>query len=476
MNIALVKRLISIFFISILIIFTPILFFKLHLINNKPKYIIMVLADSLRPDHMGCYGYDKITTPFIDEKSKEALVFKSAFTTGSWTRSAIPSLFTGLYVFQHKISRFDKEETIDENKGNFKKKIFIYEALPDNILTFVEILKNYGYKCYALYNFEIIDDFMQKFDKYINVGEDKFIKIFKKLFNDNKNENIFFYLHFISPHSPYINFYEISEEFESLNKKNIKNYPYDIKIPFPYSEEEAFKMYKNVGECMLGYDKEIFWVDKQFKKLWNFLEEEKVLKNSLIIFLADHGEEFAEYGGMSHSGHRLFDEIIHIPLIIWSFKYKGSNHVDRVVSIIDLFPTILASIGYDINKLKKDFKYFGINLLKINRIPENRGVIAEVPRIDAEGNFHDLGLIIYRTKNKKIYLDGDEKNMSYYKVINNKEIKCENENEFQNEKISFLNILQKVRYSYIKGIKPNIKKSTIVSRSLDRLKSLGYLH
>jgi len=66
--------------------------------------------------------------------------------------------------------------------------------------------------------------------------------------------------------------------------------------------------------------------------------------------------------------------------------------------------------------------------------------------------------------------------MSYYKVINNKEIKCENENEFQNEKISFLNILQKVRYSYIKGIKPNIKKSTIVSRSLDRLKSLGYLH
>lgn len=458
--------------VFILIILTFTSFLKLQFLNRKPKYIIIVLADSLRPDHMGCYGYDKATTPFIDEKSKEALIFENAFTTGSWTPPVIPSLFTGLYVFQHRVSRFKTKKGDGNFEDSFKKKALIYEVLPEGMVTLAGMLKEYGFRTFSLYN---IFGFTQDFDKYIYTHDVTFIKIFKKIFKNNKNDNLFFYLHFASPHAPYIEFHGISEEFETLNMKKIKDYPYEKNIPLPYAEEEAFNMYENIGQCMLGYDKEIFWVDRQFKQLWEFLEEEKALKNSLIIFLSDHGEEFGEHGRMHHSGYRLYDEIIHIPLIIWNFKYKKSKRIDSVVSIIDLYPTILASIGCDIKNLNSKFNFFSKNLFEINKIPKERGVIAEVPHSDAQGNFLDIGLVTYRTKDKKIYLDENEEDLSYYKIINAQEVKCEDDGEFKKEKEAFLNILKKIKYAYFKETKPNSKKSELDQQTLEHLKSLGYL-
>lgn len=86
--------------------------------EKKPKYIIIFLAGALRADHMGCYGYDKNTTPFIDKVAKQGLIYKNAFTTGDWTHPAVASLFTGLYLFQHKTTHVFKIKNTDRWKAD----------------------------------------------------------------------------------------------------------------------------------------------------------------------------------------------------------------------------------------------------------------------------------------------------------------------------------------------------------------------
>lgn len=435
-----------------------------------------MLADSLRPDHMGCYGYDKITTPFIDEKSKQALIFENAFTTGDWTRTIIPSLFTGLYVFQHKVIRFKTIKEDDDLGGAFDEGTLIYDPLPENMVTLAEALKEYGFKTFGLHPFFFVIDsvlgFAQGFDKYIQTDQTEFVKIFKQVFKENKGDNIFFYFHFESPHGPYINFYDVSEEFESLNMEKLKLYPYDEGIPPGYVA--SLDMYDNIGQCMLGYDKEIYWIDRQFKQLWEFLENEDALEDSLIILLSDHGEAFGEHFEMGH-GKRLYDEIIHIPLVIWNFRYKNPKRIDKVVSIIDLYPTILKSVGYSMKHLNRGFKPCGRDIFKINKIPKDRGVIAEFPNKDEQENLLDLGLITYRTKDRKIYLSNNENNISFYKIIDGKEVRCKDSGEFKQEKQDFLNLLEKIKVSYFELQRPKQQTTVIDQERSERLRSLGYL-
>jgi arylsulfatase A-like enzyme len=435
--------------------------------NKKPRYIIVIVADSLRPDHMGCYGYSRITTPFIDQKSKEALVFDNAFSTGSNTKAAISSLFCGLYVFQHKVANFGRA-------GDF----FICDSLPDNILTVTEALKNNGVKTFGLYSLGILDSeygHAQGFDEYIKIDEKEFLGILKEKLKNNKNDRLFFYLHFESPHVPYAPSAEIIQEFDILNNENLKGYPYDKKMPLSNAQTKDYKAHQNVGQCMLAYDREIFWIDKQFKEIWEFLEEEKVLQDSLLIFLADHGEEFLEHGRMGHGGPRLFDEIIRIPLIIWNLKQAEPKRIDRAVSIIDLYPTILVSVGCNMKNFKNNFRLYGKDLFKTDKIPPDRGVIAEFPDENADGEFLNLGKIIFRTKDKKIYLDNDFGNMAYYKITDNREMKQEDDREFAKEKKGFLAMLSRIKYAYSKERRPMAKKSKYDGKELEHLKSLGYL-
>jgi arylsulfatase A-like enzyme len=456
----------------------------MHAQNSKPRYIIIVVADSLRPDHMGCYGYDKITTPSIDEKSKDALIFKNAFTTGDWTRPAVSSLFTGLYVFQHKVIRFELEKGSEDNEDSFEKQTMICDIVSENAVTLAESLKERGFKTLGLNNSFSIDKmfgFARGFDKYIRTTEDEFIKIFQTFFKDNKTDQLFCYIHFDSPHKPYrlppfdCRAQEIAGQFESLNEAKIRDYPYDKIIPADCAKESGLDIYKNIGECMLDYDKKIFWVDRQFKKLWDFLEQEGALEDSLLVFLADHGEGFGEHGGMAH-GNGLHEETIHIPLIIWNFKYMNSGQIDRVVSVIDLYPTILSSLNCSADHLNREFKYYGRSLLEADKIPEDRGIIVEMPNIlyPQEGFTH-LGVIIYRTGDKKIYLDNSEKNVSFYKIIDGYEILCQDDSEFKEEKEAFATILEKIKSAYLEYEKTMSHKEKVAQKEVEKLRALGYL-
>ncbi|MFC2062024.1 sulfatase, partial [Elusimicrobiota bacterium] len=300
------KRL-SISFVILIIIFGVIYFINFP---TAPKYIIILVPDSLRPDHMSCYGYDKLTTPFIDSKVKNGLLFKNAYSSGNWTTPAISSLFTGLYSFQHKTSEVWIPPYVKDNK-------IISDILPDQLLTLAEVLKEYGYQNYCLYNNYSIHSafgFDQGFDNYIDINDMLIVKTFINIFNHHPGKK-FFYIHFTSPHSPYTELdNSIAREFENINSNILSKYPFKKRVILPTKNQPYGKTNKNLGDFLLGYDKEIYWIDRQFKQIWEFLENKDALDDSLIILLADHGEQFMEHGKMGHVDGNLWEEVIHIPL------------------------------------------------------------------------------------------------------------------------------------------------------------------
>lgn len=459
------RKLKRLFFVFAAAILFFSFFLKSQALENGPKYIIIFVADSLRPDHMGCYGYDKITTPFIDEKSEKALEFDNAFTTGSYTKPAVSSLLSGLYVFQHRVTRFERNGSS-----------VISDVLPEDILTLPEVLKGLGFKTFGLYNCDAIQKEFghgQGFDQYFEIPEKRFLEIFTKLFKRNKNRPLFFYLHFHSPHAPYEYDRKIAKEFNALNADKLKNYPFDRAIPVSYAKDKTYNKYRNLGECLIGYDREILWIDKQFKEIWGLLEAEDVLDSSLIIFLSDHGEEFLEHGDFGHTHAKIFEEMIRIPLIVWNFKHPPAR-VDKAVSIIDIYPTILAAVGYD-RAGQQGAGIYGKDLFRAEEISEQRGVIAQAPTRDPAGKFYGFGEIVFRTKDKKIHLRNDVGNMSYCKIIDNREVGQEDGREFKKEKKVFFGFLNRIRYAYFRRPVPAVKEIKYSKEELEELKTLGYL-
>ncbi|MBN2407346.1 MAG: sulfatase [Elusimicrobia bacterium] len=428
--------------------------------RSRPKNIIIFLADALRYDHVGCYGYDKKTTPFIDQKAAEGVLYENAFTTGQWTITAVASLFTGLYPFQHRTTDLYEDGTAD--------------ALPSGITTLAELLAGGGYKTYGFYGMTAISHrlgFARGFDLY--AGNDNYsindysrLAEFKRLFLEYKDEKKFFYLHFQSPHEPYGDIDEaVKEKFRNENGERVNSYPYGEDLPAKFSTNPVFARYNNIGECMLGYDEEIYLIDTFFREMWEFLERMNALEDTLLIFCADHGEHFGEYGIMGH-GYIKYEETTHIPLIIWDFKSGIRGRVKEAVSLIDIMPTICSRIGIE---PEKGGHNYGINILKRSGLPSKRGIIAE-QRIP--GATDGLGIVMYRTADKKLFLN-EKDNLEYMKIVNGRQEPMNDPSDFVPEQKVFTELLDYMRGVYYKARAGDIRK--LDKDELKNLKELGYL-
>jgi arylsulfatase A-like enzyme len=152
-------------------------------------------------------------------------------------------------------------------------------------------------------------------------------EVFKWLYN-NYSKNIFLFVHYTEPHDPYVYHEEFDRNFESFD-------------PAIYPDGSNPKKIKR-------YDTEIGFVDFHAGELIGKLKEYGRYDDSLIIFLADHGESFGEHDYYGH-GRRLYNSGLHVPLIV---KLPGNEssgrEIDRIVSLLDVTPTILSVIDYPV--------------------------------------------------------------------------------------------------------------------------------
>lgn len=311
--------------------------------------VILISYDTLRADHLGCYGYGRETSPNIDQFAKNAILFKNAFSASSWTLPSHASIFTSLLPSRHQAT----VDTSDASQGKFRT-----TPLADTYLTLAEVLRDTGYATAAFTGGGYVASslgFHQGFEAYrdghgIENILDKSITWLER----HRSRNFFLFLHTYEIHTPYHRrtfatghdkgrFGE-SFKYESRNCKNTPEHDAFLNLLSTATARER--------EYIVAlYDGGIHYADRFMGALLTQLERLNLRKNTLIVFLSDHGEELWDrYPQMSgQHGHSPYDELLHVPLIV-ALPYGPSRQtINEPVSLIDVFPTVLdlLDVSYD---------------------------------------------------------------------------------------------------------------------------------
>jgi len=314
--------------------------------------ILIYVIDTLRSDHLGCYGYSRNTSPNIDRFAEDNTLYLNAYTPASWTRPSGASIVTGL---------------LPRNHNTMSRK----QKLTDEFITLAEMLQAQGY--HTIYfstngNVGKTFGFDQGFDQFICLPESKSREVhvpsnkvndrifsFMDSYNNSKDRKPLFMLVWVTdPHSPYTppdfaaDLFGINQYTPISNGTNTFRNIKKGKISPTPSQIEFLKT---------RYDQEIFSTDHSFGRLLEKLKNTAVYKNMVIVLTADHGEEFFDHGGLQH-GHTLYNELVRIPLVL---KIPGLNKgtCRNKVQLIDIYPTIL-----DLLEIEPPCQMDGISLLR----------------------------------------------------------------------------------------------------------------
>jgi arylsulfatase A-like enzyme/Tfp pilus assembly protein PilF len=278
--------------------------------------VYLVTIDTLRADHVHCYGDDRIQTPALDSLARDGIRFAQAFTPSPITNTAHTSILTGLLPSVHGVTDFA---------------VPLAKTYP----TWAELLKQKGYQTAAFIGAVVLDSrtlapgLDRGFDYYDNFpsdsGEGKHWGQVERRGDDvvhraeawmgaHPQRPRFVWVHLYDPHDPY-------------------------EPPPPYSQ-----IYKD-----RLYDGEIAYADAALGKLLSYLKREQRYRNALIIVVGDHGEGLGEHGEQTH-GIFLYDSTTHVPLLI-KLPISGEpvepamaqegKVVEAQVETTDILPTVL---------------------------------------------------------------------------------------------------------------------------------------
>lgn len=367
-------------------------------LNGKENYnVILIIIDDLRPDHLGCYGYNGQISPAIDKIAKDSVLFENAFSQAAYTIASTMSIFTSLYPSSHGVFFINKDK------------------LSSHVKTIAEIFKLYDYRTawFSVLDAANLDlsagfgrGFQDKEELGIGFqGRDKIIAWLEK----NKNKKFFLAMDARRVHD-YFSFLEgssvksivmqdnsgpnamskeeiemdkifyqrlvklarskkiplddpkiISEHRELFNGNYKQDKTDRIKDLLPPEKKHQFKeieggVYvswinamgcKNTKVLLEAYDACILAVDQELiRPIEEKLRTSGLYDKTIIIITADHGEAFGEHGIYGH-GCSLYDEFIHIPLIIKMPHAKESKKIKGLVQSIDIMPTLLELVDIE---------------------------------------------------------------------------------------------------------------------------------
>jgi len=385
-----------------------------YTLNKSNFNIIFIVLDTARAKNMSVYGYPIKTTPFLEEFSQEAIVYDNCVSTANATQLSHAAMFTGIYPSKS----FGLFELNEEYCYLDERFMTLAEALSHAGYQTAFIVSNYlglhpsinlsqGFQCidcipkikYNFFFFEILERLRKSkfFTKLIFDKLDRYDSLFRKALiyyslpyreaevlnrnilkwlvkERNKDFPFFLFINYMDTHAPYFIHQDSfvfdknksalkvfpQEEYDLLEKRNNSHFPFKIKI----SDAE-----KNRLEIL--YNAELTYLDFHLSRLINFLKNNGLYDNSLIIITSDHGEALGEHDNLTH-GFTLYQEELWVPLLIKYpsiFKQKPQR-IEKLVQTIDLFPTILSLLDIKISN-----NLDAINLEKKRDFAISEGVI-----------------------------------------------------------------------------------------------------
>lgn len=319
--------------------------------NESRPNIILISLDTLRADHLHCYGYERKTSPFIDKLAENSVVFANCYSPTGKTLPSHMSMFTSLYPIHHRLLA----------NGNY-----VIQRLDESIPTMTEVLRKHNYFTGAFTGSAYVDakyGFSQGFDFYYNdpstyhpVSVGHLYQKTKQWVAENQDKKFFLFMHTYQIHEPYFSPEPYNQMYLNKEAKWKSANLVEIFGQDPYkvlSDDER-------NNLVALYDGEITYTDENLiKPLVDLLMELGLYDRTLIVLTSDHGEEFYEHKGWQH-GFSLYNEQLKVPLIM---KFPASKHggkrIAGNVSLVDLMPTILESAGIKFSGYDPD----GISLL-----------------------------------------------------------------------------------------------------------------
>ena len=286
------------------------------------------MVDTLRADHLGCYGYQRDTSPNLDRLATEGVVFDNFYSVAPWTNPAIASLFTGRYpraVFPP-----------------LPHKRAIGIPLPSQLPTLAERLREVGYRTVALVDHPGINPELQfdqgfeqwrslfrdgGFDTWTVTESDFVLDQVQESLDELRNEAFFLYLHLVYPHRPYA-----------------PPPPYDSM--FGPSSPKTGRAHRQ--EMINAYDGEVRYTDELIGWVAETLDERQLTQSTWLLVTSDHGEGFWEHNQAEH-GNSFFNELTRVPMILVPPRREGvaGLRVRSPASLVDLKPTILGLAGLE---------------------------------------------------------------------------------------------------------------------------------
>lgn len=327
---------------------------------GKPN-IVLIIIDTLRADHLGCYGYCRDTSPVIDSLAATGITFTRCQAQAPWTLPAHATIWTGLTVRSHR--------TVMHGT--------VSNGLNPELETIPAILGKDGYITLGFVNSPYLAEdfgFNREFDHYSMhlSGHDMAVITVDevlKWFEDNTgNPNPkFLVVHLFDVHAPYSAPDGFDTRFSEIGASGGTNWQTDSLNNVTNTED--------LQHLINMYDGEIARVDNQIGRLLHGLRQHGVLDNAMIIVTSDHGEEFFEHGSWSH-GHSLYQELLHVPLIITGEGIPSDSINTNPAGQFDILPVIA---GYTGNPIPECVE--GIDILSLNmpsRVLPSSGAIRGV--------------------------------------------------------------------------------------------------
>ena len=300
--------------------------------SSKPTSLVLVTIDTLRANHLGCYGYFRDTSPNIDRFAEETVFFERCIVPMATTLPSHTSLLTSTYPIEHGVL------------ANVSRGGLLFVPSP-GLRSYAEVLRDAGYQTAAFISaapLKRVTGIAAGFDRFDEpegaerrAGETN-ESVFRWL-REEAREPYFLWIHYFDPHIPYappapydVLFHSDAELEAYMDERGFLE-----ALALPGGQTQSFSRFVN------AYDGEVRYVDDQFQALLDGLRSRSEWKRTVLVLASDHGEGLGQHGIMGHS--YTWDEHLHAALMV---RVPGgkARRASGTISLVDLLPTLFGLV------------------------------------------------------------------------------------------------------------------------------------
>ncbi len=310
---------------------------------ERPANVLLVSIDSLRPDHLGCYGYERDTSPTLDGLAAEGARFTTVVSPTSWTLPAHVTLFTSLPPAAHGV--------VTDPLG-----------LEEGALSLAEVLSDAGYATAAFVGgpflrsihgfdqgFDLYDDetvVRPLFESHAGTSSPQLVELatewIERWRSGGASRPFFVFLHMWDVHYDYTPPPPFDEMFDPDYEGSITAEDFELGEHIHAGMDP-----RDLEHVVALYDGEIRYTDHHLGRLFDFLTDSGLADETVVAVTADHGEEFFEHGSKGHRKN-LYDETLLVPLLIrYPPAVPAGRVVERQVRLMDVATTLLSLAGVE---------------------------------------------------------------------------------------------------------------------------------